>query len=441
MDEIFYIKKCLELIERKIGWRDRSTWVFDDFKRLREMIFEASGTSLSVHTLERLFGKLKTHKNYNPQNETKKALAVFLGYDNWKHFKAEQAKDLQAAAYAEQGNFPLEPNKSYTTLDKDQSEKTSKPSLAKKVTLFIIVGVVAVSAYALLNLNRDNRKVMPEVNFTASNVYGTRPHTVKFSFNLSGVEAKNISIDFGTGKPIENIGKNQTHLYKTYLSPGIFNVHLKGDDKVIAATSVFIKMNSWKASTFTTYENPETQNPIPDTITSRDGRLYTPPQLLGDLVEPGRQYFVQYLKVGDFKVNGDNMTFEARFRNIHRFNYQICFDMWFKLIGSKGVLKMHFLKSGCAGFVQMIFGETVLNGHKQDLSAFTKEFHNWKKARMEVKDKHVSIYFEDELIFTTSYQRSVGKIHGVSITSKGSGQTDYVRFYDNQDELVYAEDF
>jgi hypothetical protein len=65
--------------------------------------------------------------------------------------------------------------------------------------------------------------------------------------------------------------------------------------------------------------------------------------------------------------------------------------MWVKVIGTDGILKVHFLGSGCAGFVQMVFGEKSLKGHNQDLSAFTRAFHDWKKARMEVTDKNVNI--------------------------------------------------
>jgi hypothetical protein len=115
--------------------------------------------------------------------------------------------------------------------------------------------------------------------------------------------------------------------------------------------------------------------------------------------------------------------------------------MWFKLIGTQGVLKMHFLVPGCFGFVQMIFGEQKLDGHSKDLSAFAKDISDWKNARMEVVNKKVYIYFEDKLIYTTAYQQSVGNIMGIAITSKGAGETDFVKLYNAKKELVFSDDF
>ena len=115
--------------------------------------------------------------------------------------------------------------------------------------------------------------------------------------------------------------------------------------------------------------------------------------------------------------------------------------MWFKLIGTQGELKMHFLVPGCSGFVQMIFGEQKLDGHARDLSAFARDVSGWKNARMEVANKQVAIYFEDKLIYKTTYKQAVGKIMGIAITSKGAGETDQVRLYNARKELVYADDF
>lgn len=434
MDELKYIKKCLELIEDSLRWRDRSTWVYDDFKRLQKLIFDASGTSLSVHTLERLFGKLKTHKNYNPQKETKNALAVFLNYEDWEDFKDQN----QLAPHA--------PDQFATTgaAENRTARKTgAKLLLNKKV--FMVVGLIIISicgGYVALNtFDHHKQEKLPAVDLQASNVYGVRPHTVKFTFNLSNLDVENISIDFGIGRSLRNISKKQTHLYKTYLKPGIYEAQLMGDGKVLGTTSIFIDMKAWQAYTYTVYEDPETRKAIPDSIVSKDGRLYTPHSKLKSFVEPNKHYFVEYFKVGDFGVKGDNMTFETRFRNNHHFDYQICFDMFFKLIGTNGILKMHFLKSGCAGFVQMIYGEKQPNGHKQDLSVFTQEFHDWKTARMEVKDKVVNIYFGDQLIYTTSYHQPVGNIYAISITSKGTGQTDHVKLFDEKQQLMYSDYF
>jgi hypothetical protein len=160
----------------------------------------------------------------------------------------------------------------------------------------------------------------------------------------------------------------------------------------VDSTKVFIDLEGWKGYTYTRYEDTETQQPLPKNILTTAGALYTPPKVLNDFRNFNTHYFVEFLNIHDFEISGDYMALETRFRNKHNFDYQLCFDMWFKIIGTDGVLKMHFLRNGCAGFVQMIFGEKSLDGHKQDLSMFTQDFQHWKTARMEVADKNVTIY-------------------------------------------------
>jgi hypothetical protein len=115
--------------------------------------------------------------------------------------------------------------------------------------------------------------------------------------------------------------------------------------------------------------------------------------------------------------------------------------MWFKLIGLNGILNMHFLTTGCTGYIDMTFGEKNLNGSMQDLSQFGIDIHNWKKARLEVINKTVHIYIDNALIYKIAYSQSVGAIVGIEVISKTSGETDYVKLYNSKKELVYEDDF
>jgi hypothetical protein len=115
--------------------------------------------------------------------------------------------------------------------------------------------------------------------------------------------------------------------------------------------------------------------------------------------------------------------------------------MWFKLMGTEGILKMHFLMSGCFAYVDMTFGDKNLKGSEQDFSPFSTDIHTWKNARLEVIDKNVQIYLGDSLIYKTKYAKSVGKIVGIEVLSKTSGETDFVKLYNAKKELVYEDDF
>lgn len=453
MLEKVYISKCLLSIEQKLQWASREKWVYDDFKHLQSLIFDASSINLSIHTLERLFGKLKTQENYNPQAETKNALALFLGYKSWNHYKSENK--LTPADATPPPTHQTQPETAILiTADADRDDNDSRSvgvavltktdrllphqpvrrSLARIVVGIVLgcLGLAALFWYSFL-------KTTPAINFGASNAYGRVPHTVKFSYAGPRPNENRLYADFG-GETAWKINGERASFFRTYMQPGIFDVYLKQDSLVLAATKVFIDTDGWQGYAYRNYEDATTRVLLPNSSLRADQRLYTNPELLTDSIRRSL-YFVEYNIVRDFGVDGDNVTLDTRFRSTVANGGRLCNDMWFKLTGTRGVLKMHFLVVGCAGYTQMIFGERNLDGHVQDLSAFAKDFSNWQTARMSVANKYVSLYFGDHLIYLTDYTNSIGRIMAISVTSKGSGETDYVKLYDGKKKLVFADDF
>lgn len=460
MHEIFYVNLCLQLIEARLNWGNREHWVYDDFKRLQHLIFEASSISLSVHTLERLFGKLKTHKNYNPQTETKNALAVFLGYSSWAHFREshpvvpEAPVGAAGSAAAQAAPLPFReslseaagPQKSPAQaslgqdLDQEPAGSPVKPAFKGLVlAAALLLGFIA-ALYFYYQQGGPGAAMPAAIQFKATNSYGKGPHTVKFTYRIPSQFAKAVYADFGTSDPLWKVDKKARSFFKTYVYPGVFPVQLKTRDSVLARASIFIDSEGWMGFSYNTYEDNTTRNTLPASLLVSEGRLYTDPGQLSQELTKGK-YYLEYTNIRDFQVDGDNLTFDTRFRSKAESGGQLCNDMWFKLIGTQGELKMHFLVPGCSGFVQMIFGEQKLDGHARDLSAFARDVSDWKNARMEVANKQVAIYFEDKLIYKTTYKQAVGKIMGIAITSKGAGETDQVRLYNARKELVFADDF
>jgi hypothetical protein len=448
MHEKMYMHKCLTEVEQKLQWASRDTWVYEDFKQLQNLIFDASSINLSVHTLERLFGKLKTQENYNPQIETKNALAIFLGYKSWSHYKLENkiVNPEKAASVSPDGV-----ENRATTAVLDHTEAISSGSVSapagteagshRKMRRFYPGLLVALSCCAVLIFFFLYTKLPspPVVSLKAVNPYGRVPHTAKFNFESHESRPKPLQVNFGEGEdwtPKET----QSTFFRTYMFPGIYVVSLKQNSHILATTRVFIDTQGWQGFIYKTYEDNKTRNLLPANQLRSKNRLYTPPGLLNDSLT-NANYFIEDNLVRDFGVDGDNLTFDTRFRSNVGNGGMLCNDMWFKLTGTQGVLKMHFLVAGCSGYIQMIFGDQQLDGRVQDLSTFTRDFSNWKTARMKVANKQVSIYFDDKLIYRTTYSKPIGDIMAISVTSKGSGETDYVRLYDQTMKLAFSDDF
>lgn len=82
------LKKCREVIEKKLAWGSSERWQNQDFENLSERIFEETRVQLSISTLKRLWGKIPYDST--PNLGTLNALAQFAGYDNWRVFGSAQ---------------------------------------------------------------------------------------------------------------------------------------------------------------------------------------------------------------------------------------------------------------------------------------------------------------------------------------------------------------
>src|SRR5580698_2704652 len=83
----FLIEKTKKLFESNTGWGDSDEWTNQDFVILSEKIRERTGVALSHVTLKRIWGKVKY--NSLPNTHTLDTLVQFLGYENWRDFRAQ----------------------------------------------------------------------------------------------------------------------------------------------------------------------------------------------------------------------------------------------------------------------------------------------------------------------------------------------------------------
>jgi hypothetical protein len=446
MSEVLYISKCLRLIEQKLNRGSSRDWGAHDYKVIQKLIFDASSIHLSTQTLERLFGRLK--RNYNPQGETKNALAVFLGYQDWENFKSQTAISIHE--YEELSKLVLDEKvdvKDGYKKEEVDEKKLEPPYIQKgdsknRARYIVILSVTALCilacAIALVLIKHKSDPI--QVSFKAVNPIGVPAYNVEFFHDLSTLEGNNFSVHIPGQKEIP-ISKSQKYSYHPFMIPGWYKAYLLSDKKIIAKTNVFIKTPGWQG--YFTINTKGDKWPIQQGALMTGGRLYTPHTFLPDSMRNNNSslFLVSYYNIRNFDVDGDNFTFETRFKNDLREGNQLCNDMWFELRGTDGMLRMHFLTMGCTGYVDLTFGEKTLKGSGQNLAQFGLDIHNWNKARLKIINKAVHIYVNDSLIYKTNYLKSVGRIGALEVNSKASGETDYVKFYNSKTQLVYEDHF
>jgi gliding motility-associated-like protein len=65
----------------------------------------------------------------------------------------------------------------------------------------------------------------------------------------------------------------------------------------------------------------------------------------------------------------------------------------------------------------------------------------WRKVKIQFSNNVASVFVDNVLRFTSSYSKNVCNIDFLTLKFRGSGAVDWLRFYDNDDALVFNEDF
>jgi len=236
----FLIAKTIELFESNTGWGDSDEWSNQDFVILSEKIQERTGVALSHVTLKRIWGKVKYDSL--PNIHTLDTLVQFLGYENWRAFRSQNANWNASAKTVEQtitnGHY----------IDNKNEPKKNKSIL--KTVLFIAIPVALILTIVIVSglviaplamfgsagkvksaMERSNEKIVREV-YTANEKKDWNTLRSLFADGFTFSSQGNDHIDI--------------KLYKVRCWPNARNIksfHI--DNLVVVGNDVFVRYHSW----------------------------------------------------------------------------------------------------------------------------------------------------------------------------------------------------
>jgi hypothetical protein len=418
-NESVYLKHCLKAIIDRQKWGDPSTWTGSNFNRLSEELFQVSGISISHRTLRRIFGKDMYRENHNPQIDTKNALSILLGYENWDDFIRNyeiNEKDTPLSSYG----------------------SASRRSINSKAVLLILLAIAVIGTGIHLFLNRETKVDLDLLNFRVVEKSGYIPFSATFKFDLSHIKSDNIVFKAGGGQDSIRLSKEDTTIIKTLKVPQYRSFSIKVDGKVVSTVKVLAKSNEWE----TGFIDRSNYYPV-------KASLNTPGLLSVDQNEflalknvmNTKENWLKFQKYEDYNVSTDNLRFEAKIRGDSALTEIKCHNTSITLISKNSRINLNFTQKGCEQYALLHIGDQKMDGVKHNLSGLITDIRNWHIYKIEFKQNKISISIDDGPKTTFTYEGTLGPLYGIWVKNRGLGMMDYIKLYDLGGKEIYVNDF
>lgn len=424
MDDKYLIDLCFKEIAKKLNWKNYKNWTGSDYKILSNLIETETKIRISPQTLKRLSGKLYYNINYHPQIASKDALAMFINYKDWNEF--------------------LLTNKPNTNV----LDKIVKFSFLKKYIYYaIVIFMISLITIVAIIFNNSHKPVISDYTLNVEDSIGTVPHNVKVLYDISRISNDSIIIDFNYEHPILGpqkikLDKSKGFLNFTYQIPGVYNVDLKLEGKVLASKKVFALTNDW-----VTYFIPETDmNHLwLDNIVRRENpnnKLFVSRRsLLEQGFESNKIFDIMHRIMKNFNIDGNNFKLKLRYKNSASTGGITCYDTEIRFHCVNFINFICLAEKDCQQFSKLKFGEVELKGDNNDLSGLTFNPDIVNELIIENQNKKVSIFLNESLIYSLKYEQNNGNIMGIDCIFKGCGIVESISLEDLNGENQFREDF
>lgn len=410
-----HIDDCLRQIAQKYGWGDYSEWTNYNFDVLSMDIQKETGIALSSRTLRRLANK---RLKYSPQPATKNALAKYLGFQTWDDLLKSKNKFSHLT--------PKKPSR-------------VNAFVIHYFWLLLFLTIIGLSSFFVfffpsIEIGLDKTKVV----FQSNDITGTAPHTASFFYDVTKIKSSNIYIDnnyYDEGEIIP-VKKNMHYYTKTFEIPDYYAVKIIAKGERLACVGVHVTTEDWEAVV-----NGRLIKDLNEF--NRDDLMHFSGKELENLaVNTDSLVRVDFRNIRDFGVLGDEMTFETRFMNNADLGGQGCFDSRIEVINTHGRLAFNFVTPGCdEKMLKAEFGDVYLAGGFNNLNTFIQDISYWRVLKIVTGKRKVGVYLDDVQIYSVRYNDPLDDVKGISISFQGSGAVDYVKLFNENQELVYFDDF
>ncbi|MFN8349224.1 MAG: hypothetical protein U0X91_29760 [Spirosomataceae bacterium] len=395
------LKKCRELIEKKLAWGNSESWQNQDFENLSERIFEETRIRLSTSTLKRLWGKIPYDST--PNLGTLNALAQLAGYDNWRVFSNAQMTLI-----------PGTPKASLAV-------SITRPSHFKfSVCLCLLIVLIPRSLSAFWNYTPGLRYHHISLNSQLATKGLPNTAFIHYDATHSNADSVFIQLNHDSRQRIQ-VDKHKYQWAQTYYTPGVYPIQLVLNDSVVQNHDLIIETDGWLRMV--------NRHPIPVYFPENQTKSSQPIGISVAELEQANVRLSQSVPwVSLYKVQktmatpSQRFVMEATLRNTFNRGDGICQQTKIVLLGTKGTIVIPLCAKGCVADLQVTVNHRVFDGHTEDLSGLGVDFKEWVAVRCEVQSGTMSVFINDKPAFSRPIEHHIGTIAGTRIQFLGTGE-------------------
>ncbi|MEL6864887.1 MAG: hypothetical protein AAFP19_10720, partial [Bacteroidota bacterium] len=379
-----------------------------------------TGISLSLSTVKRIWSM---DYNGHPHPTTLDALAQFLDYDNWLSFQAHHKAQI---------------------LSGQPKQNANSSRGRKRLLLMLFLFVVGLGFILLLKYAAGQKHLAkPSANsprFSAFNAQTTGlPNTVIFKYDLADIEADSFFIQ-QSWNPLnrQRISREDSVLTSIYYYPGVHTAKLIANETVVKKDTLNIYSNGWVATALNTKKGP-----IPSYIPLEevDGKRkleMTKARLVKYHSTIDQDLELSYFYVAPMaKVSGDHFALLAQLKADSLLNIT-CPSIRLMVIGTLETHAIGLIDKGCVHSAFAKFGKQVIMGKNSDLSALGISVYKEQQLSIDLQEKRVRVYLNDQLALETTYENSIGDITGLGFSFSGVGRVDSIKLNNYDGQVIFT---
>jgi len=412
--DAIHIRQCLELIETRWQRGPSREWKSYDFEKLSEAIFGATGISLSVSTLKRLFG-LVTYNNL-PSVQTLNTLARFVGFEDWNAFKRrETVSTAQEGAGA--------------------TGAAATTRAAKKKLLWWPLLILPLATLAYLFLNSTKISGRPPVNPSAFSFSCNKvltegvPNSVVFHYDALAAPSDSVFIVQTWDMSRRTLVSKTGHAHSAiYYYPGYFNAKLVVDTQIVQTHGLMIGSGGWLALA--------EGDPAPfyfkkEEYLRKEGEVVVDSTLLTrnhlPLYPQAPKIRIYYMKdMGP--LADDNFTFETTLRSDRSSGAEACQQVEILIQCKNDVFIFPLSAPACIGDLSLYAPGKKVTSKEADLSGFGTDLSRWTTLKIETVNRHMQFTLNNKPVYSLDFPNPPADIVGVQYRFQGGGSVRDTRF-------------